>query len=195
MCARLLALDEATTRAVPGIAANAACGFDEWARAGTQEHVPHSAMAARAGVEPALLASAGLTASGAVVDGASGLLAAFGARSRARRLTAGLATRFAIRDIVHEPAPACAFVQGLAGSRRRSRGGTAPIRPTSNPSSSDSPTRRPARLSVASVHAACVDGLDRASSVAWPLHTLSHAEAWPHSPRSGPPRARTPRPA
>ncbi|MGK3203177.1 MmgE/PrpD family protein [Amycolatopsis sp. MEPSY49] len=111
-CAHLLALGEAATRAALGMAANAACGFNEWARAGTQEHVLHSAMAARTGVESALLAAAGLTASGGAVEGAAGLLAAFGARSRAHRLTEGLGTRFAIRDIVHKPAPACIYVQG-----------------------------------------------------------------------------------
>ncbi|MBB2498549.1 MmgE/PrpD family protein [Amycolatopsis echigonensis] len=109
-CAHLLALDEAGTRAALGMAANAACGLNHWARAATQEHVLHSAMAARTGVESALLAAAGLTASGGAVDGEAGFLAAFGARDRAR-LLAGR-TPFAIRDIVHKPAPACIYVQG-----------------------------------------------------------------------------------
>ncbi|WP_336158733.1 MmgE/PrpD family protein [Amycolatopsis sp. VC5-11] len=109
-CAHLLALDEAATRAALGMAANAACGLNHWARAATQEHVLHSATAARTGVESALLAAAGLTASGGAVDGEAGLLAAFGARDRAHRLAGG--PGFAIRDIVHKPAPACIYVQG-----------------------------------------------------------------------------------
>ncbi|WP_275291908.1 MmgE/PrpD family protein [Amycolatopsis sp. La24] len=85
-------------------------GLNHWARAATQEHVLHSATAARTGVESALLAAAGLIASGGAVDGEAGLLAAFGARDRAHRLAGG--PGFAIRDIVHKPAPACIYVQG-----------------------------------------------------------------------------------
>ncbi|WP_406631653.1 MmgE/PrpD family protein [Amycolatopsis sp. WGS_07] len=109
-CAHLLALDETATRAALGMAANAACGLNQWARDATQEHVLHSASAARTGVESALLAAAGLTASGGAIDGEAGLLAAFGARNRAHLLAGGL--RFAILDIVHKPAPACIYVQG-----------------------------------------------------------------------------------
>jgi hypothetical protein len=58
-CAHLLSLDRKATRDALSIAANAAGGLNEWARSGTPEHVLHSAVAARAGVESALLARHG----------------------------------------------------------------------------------------------------------------------------------------
>ncbi|WP_083933999.1 MmgE/PrpD family protein [Sciscionella marina] len=111
-CAHLLALDRHGTQGALGMAASAACGLNEWARAGTQEHVLHSAMAARAGVEAALLARHKLTAARGALEGEAGLLAGFGARHRSSRLIEGLGSGYAIRDIVHKPAPACIYVQG-----------------------------------------------------------------------------------
>ncbi|MEU4898856.1 MmgE/PrpD family protein [Streptomyces sp. NPDC044780] len=111
-CAHLLALGREATRAALSMAANASFGLNQWARSGTPEHVLHSAVAARAGVESALLARHGLTAAVGGLDGDAGLLAAFKAGHRAHHLTDRLGTRFAIRDIVHKPAPACIYVQG-----------------------------------------------------------------------------------
>lgn len=111
-CAHLLDLDRTATRSALSIAANAAGGLNEWARSGTPEHVLHSAVAARTGIESALLAGHGLTASGTVFDGEAGLLAAFHAQPRAHHLTDELGSRFTIHDVVHKPAPACIYVQG-----------------------------------------------------------------------------------
>lgn len=111
-CAHLLSLDSSATRDALSIAANAAGGLNEWARSGTPEHVLHSAVAARAGIESAVLARRGLTAAGTVFEGEAGLLAAFDAWQRAHHLTDRLGSRLAIRDVVHKPAPACIYVQG-----------------------------------------------------------------------------------
>ena len=72
-CAHLLGLDASATRNALSIAANAAGGLNAWACSGTSEHVLHSAAAARAGVESALLARSGLTAASSVFDGSAGL--------------------------------------------------------------------------------------------------------------------------
>jgi 2-methylcitrate dehydratase PrpD len=141
-CAHLLSLDSSATRDALSIAANAAGGLNEWARSGTPEHILHSAVAARAGVESALLARHGLTATGTVFDGEAGLLSAFDARQRAHHLTDRLGSRFAIRDVVHKPAPACIYVQGASQLAQEICGAAISIPDGSIRLSFDSRTRR-----------------------------------------------------
>jgi 2-methylcitrate dehydratase PrpD len=73
--ARLLGLDAAATGHALAIAASSASGLKE--NFGTMVKPLHAGLAARNGVVAALLARAGMTASGAAIDGPQGFLAAF----------------------------------------------------------------------------------------------------------------------
>lgn len=97
--------------AAGALAAQTATGFNEWAHAGTGEHVFHAGVAARNAVTSALLAREGCTAAPSSLDGPSGVLAAHNARDKAPELTRDLGGRFEILEIVFKPAPACFFAQ------------------------------------------------------------------------------------
>lgn len=109
--ARVLGLDVQATRAAMALAANTACGLNEWARAGTSEHVFHAGTAARNAIVAARLARAGAQAAPSTLTGSSGLLAAYGASERIAALTHGLGARFHMLDVIHKLAPACVFAQ------------------------------------------------------------------------------------
>lgn len=109
--ARAAGLDAAAIADAAALGTHAAGGFNEWANAGTAEHVFHIGAAARTGVVSATLAEAGAGGAHSVLDGRAGLLAAFGASARAAGLAAGLGDGHEIRGVVHKPAPACFFAQ------------------------------------------------------------------------------------
>jgi 2-methylcitrate dehydratase PrpD len=111
-CAHLLGLDEPATANAVALACNAAGGLNAWAHAGTNEHVFHSAQAARNGIMAAWLAQCGVVASQLTIEGPAGLLDAFGVHQRKASLTAGLGREYAMLSIVHKPAPTCIFAQG-----------------------------------------------------------------------------------
>jgi len=108
--ARALGLAPGQVVNAGSLAAQTSMGLNEWAHAGTNEGAFHSGFAARNGVTAALLGGAGAVAAPSVLEGRSGLLAAFGRRAAAG-LTAGLGEGFAILSILHKPAPACVYVQ------------------------------------------------------------------------------------
>ena len=109
--ARVLGLSPEAMANAASLATQTASGFNEWAGAGTDEHVFHAGFAARNGVTAALLAASGVTAATSVLDGKSGFLAAFATPERKMALTERLGESFEILRIVHKPAPACFFVQ------------------------------------------------------------------------------------
>jgi 2-methylcitrate dehydratase PrpD len=109
--ASALRFDREAIIAAGALAAQTSFGLNEWARAGTGEHVFHAGVAARNAVTCALLARQGGRAARSALDGPSGLLAAYGVQERSAELTRELGERFEIRDIVFKPAPACFFAQ------------------------------------------------------------------------------------
>ncbi|WP_174364166.1 MmgE/PrpD family protein [uncultured Caballeronia sp.] len=109
--ARVLGLDTHATRAAMALAANTASGLNEWARAGTSEHVFHAGTAARNAIVAVELARAGAQAAPRSLSGLAGLLAAYGAIERAGVLTDQLGKRFHMLDVIHKLAPACIFAQ------------------------------------------------------------------------------------
>ena len=109
--ARVLGLDAQATRVAMALAANTASGLNEWARAGTSEHVFHAGTAARNAVVAVQLARGGAKAAPSSLSGSSGLLAAYGASERVGMLTADLGKRFHMLEVIHKLAPACVFAQ------------------------------------------------------------------------------------
>ncbi len=105
-----LRLADAGIANAAALATHTAGGFNEWANAGTGEHVFQIGFAARNGVLAALLAEAGATAAPGMLDGEAGLFRAMGAEGRAAGLLRPEA-REEIHAVVHKPAPACFFVQ------------------------------------------------------------------------------------
>ncbi len=97
--------------AAGSLAANTAMGLNEWARAGTGEHVFHAAVAARNGVTCAFLAEGGFAAADTALDGVSGMLAAYGVRDRLAGQLDDLGRRFEMLEIAFKPVPACFFAQ------------------------------------------------------------------------------------
>jgi 2-methylcitrate dehydratase PrpD len=109
--ARVYGLSREAMIAAASLATQTANGFNEWAHAGTSEHVYHAGFAARNAVTSVLLAAEGADAAPTLLEGPAGLLAGFGARQRAGLLTATLGREFELLRIVFKPAPACFFVQ------------------------------------------------------------------------------------
>ena len=108
---RVLGLDAEATRAAMALAANTASGLNEWALAGTSEHVFHAGTAARNAIGAVQLARVGARAAPRTLSGPSGLLAAYGATERTTALTDGLGEHFHMLDVIHKLAPACVFAQ------------------------------------------------------------------------------------
>jgi 2-methylcitrate dehydratase PrpD len=109
--AAALRLDSRAIAVAGSLATHTAVAFNEWARAGTSEHVVHAGFAARNAVTCAYLAAEGLDAAMTALDGQSGLLAGYNALPRAGELTRELGCYFEMSDIAFKPAPACFFAQ------------------------------------------------------------------------------------
>ena len=106
---RLLGLDEVAANHAIGIAASEASGLKE--NFGTMVKPLHAGLAARNGVVAAQLAQAGMTASGAAIDGPQGFLAAFDSEQPSlETVAADLGTRWEIVDtgITVKLYPSCA---------------------------------------------------------------------------------------
>jgi 2-methylcitrate dehydratase PrpD len=106
---RLLGLGVSATGHALAIAASEASGLKE--NFGTMVKPLHAGLAARNGVIAALLAQAGMTASGAAIDGPQGFLAAFDSEQPSLAAVAGdLGTRWEIVDtgITVKLYPSCA---------------------------------------------------------------------------------------
>jgi 2-methylcitrate dehydratase PrpD len=124
-----LQLDAATTSNALAIAATTAAGYNEWAATGGSEMFFHAGFAARNAVSAVLLAAAGAYASPTALDGAAGLLAAFGT-PRAPTTPAPFADGYEIERVFFKPVPACNYAQSaaqaaLAIARREPRAGVA----------------------------------------------------------------------
>ncbi|HEX3644123.1 MAG TPA: MmgE/PrpD family protein [Vicinamibacterales bacterium] len=106
---RLLALDAVAANHALAIAASEASGLKE--NFGTMVKPLHAGLAARNGVVAAQLAQAGMTASGAAIDGPQGFLVAFDSEQPSlEAVTADLGTRWEIVDtgITVKLYPSCA---------------------------------------------------------------------------------------
>jgi 2-methylcitrate dehydratase PrpD len=124
--ARLLALDEAATGHALAIAASEASGLKE--NFGTMVKPLHAGLAARNGVVAARLAQAGMTASGAAIEGPQGFLAAMDAALPSLdEVAADLGARWEILDtgITVKLYPSCAgthpTLDALLDLQRRER--------------------------------------------------------------------------
>ncbi len=107
--ARVLGLDQASTRHALGIAASSACGLKE--NLGSMVKPLHAGMAARNGVTAAQLARRGFTASAHAIDGPQGYLAAMDSeRSSLDTAVADLGTRWEICEtgVTVKLYPSCA---------------------------------------------------------------------------------------
>jgi 2-methylcitrate dehydratase PrpD len=112
--ARLARLSEDEAVHAVALAANTACGLNEWPRAGGTEIFFHAGFAARNAVASVLLARLGARASESAIEGPGGLLAAYRAPAEARHLFDDLNRELEIFAVYHKPAPACNFAQTAA---------------------------------------------------------------------------------
>ena len=114
---RLLGLDRTGLANAIGIAANTALGYNEWAGTGGSEMFMQIGFAARNAVSAAQLAHVGTFASATAIDGAAGLLAAFGKQDNAGTLHSfdGDAE---IMSVFFKEVPACNFAQAAAQAAR-----------------------------------------------------------------------------
>src|SRR5690606_5213860 len=105
--AKLLGLEAAGIAAALAIAADTAAGYNEWASTGGSEMFFQVGFAARNGLTAARLAAAGAYASPSALDGAAGLLAAFGKRGAA--VAAPFEGGAELSSVFFKPVPACNF--------------------------------------------------------------------------------------
>src|SRR5690606_2686556 len=107
--AKLVGLDADGIADALAIAANAAAGYNEWAATGGSEMFFQVGLAVRNGLTAARLAAAGAYASPSALDGAAGLLAAFGKRDAA--VPAPFEGGAELSSVFFKPVPACNFAQ------------------------------------------------------------------------------------
>jgi 2-methylcitrate dehydratase PrpD len=103
--AALLGLDAATTAHALAVAGSDASGTAEYDRTGGEVKRVHPGMAARSGIEAALLAQAGLTGPLTIFEGAHGIYRLFGGGA-APEIDAVWSRRFHIRDVMYKLYPA-----------------------------------------------------------------------------------------
>lgn len=118
---QLLGLSREELVSALGLAASGAAGTCEWAYAGTSDCFFQNGMAARAGVQAALLAARGIDGAPSALEGRAGLLGAVGAPA-----PRGLTNRavLAIEEVYFKSYPSCAFTQeSIEGARRLRRRG------------------------------------------------------------------------
>jgi 2-methylcitrate dehydratase PrpD len=115
---RALGLDAVATATALAIAANTAAGYNEWAATGGSEMFFHVGFAARNAVSAVQLAATGAFASPTALDGAAGLLAAFGKRAHAASVPEPFADGFEIERVFFKPVPACNYAQSAAQAAR-----------------------------------------------------------------------------
>lgn len=109
--ARVLGLD--VERAINAVAltANTASGLQEWGHSGATEQFYEGANAARAATLASLLAEQGVDGSKTIIEGQSGLFAAFGDRARAPELLKRAVPVWEIELTDIKRVAACTFVQ------------------------------------------------------------------------------------
>jgi 2-methylcitrate dehydratase PrpD len=109
--ARLLNVGDSAAISAIGLAANTACGLNEWPHTGGTEVFFHAGVAARNAVTSVLLAQLGTVASPTAIDGRAGLFTAFDRAERADAIQPLSDGTFEILHVYLKPAPACNFVQ------------------------------------------------------------------------------------
>jgi 2-methylcitrate dehydratase PrpD len=103
--AALLGLDAQTTAHALAVAGSDASGTAEYDRTGGEVKRVHPGMAARSGIEAALLAQAGLTGPPTIFEGVRGIYRLFG-DGEAPEIDAVWSQRFHIRDVMYKLYPA-----------------------------------------------------------------------------------------
>lgn len=109
--ARLLRLDDGAAISAVGLAANTACGLNEWPHTGGTEVFFHAGVAARNAVTSVALARLGTVASATAIDGRAGLFAAFERAEKAGAVVPLADGTYETLNVYLKPAPACNFVQ------------------------------------------------------------------------------------
>ncbi len=107
----MLGLDEDQCVSALGFAANSTGGWNDWARAGTDEMFFQVGFAARNAVAAVELAAAGARGSETALDGEAGLFAALRRLDRVADVRPFERERLEIMEVFHKPAGACNYAQ------------------------------------------------------------------------------------
>lgn len=108
----LLGLDEKTTAAALGIAANCAAGLREWANSGSTDVYLQNGFAARNGYQAAVLASRGITGPAGALTGPAGMGVAFsGGQVDWAKAAESFCSGSVFDEIQFKRFPACSGVQ------------------------------------------------------------------------------------
>jgi 2-methylcitrate dehydratase PrpD len=109
---KLLRLSAEQTVAAVGIAGSMAAGSMEFLAEGAWTKRMHPGLAARNGIEAALLASEGFTGPRRIFEGRDGFLHAYSRNPAPERLTAGLGDSYEILHTAVKPHACCRYMQG-----------------------------------------------------------------------------------
>lgn len=109
--AKTLGLSVERTVSAGSLGSHTASGFNEWAHTQTGENVFHAGFCARNSITAVLLAEAGILSAPSIIEGPAGLLAGYGARDRASRITQDLGKSYEMMELIFKGAPACIFIQ------------------------------------------------------------------------------------
>jgi 2-methylcitrate dehydratase PrpD len=109
---KLLRLSSEQTLAAVGIAGSLAAGSMEFLAEGAWTKRIHPGLAARNGIEAALLASEGLTGPRHIWEGRDGFLHAYSRNPAPERLTTGLGDSYEILHTAVKPHACCRYMQG-----------------------------------------------------------------------------------
>ena len=107
----LLGLDERVASRAMGVAANTSSGLNQWPYAGGSEMYFHPGFAARNAITAIVLAEAGAEASEDIIEGRSGVFAAFRRAPMTTPITMFPGGDFEVMAVYAKPAPACNFAQ------------------------------------------------------------------------------------
>jgi 2-methylcitrate dehydratase PrpD len=116
---RLLGLSLAQSVSALALSVNTASGLMEFGHSGAVDLYFQPANAARNAVAAAMLAREGVVASGSILEGTAGLLAAFGGLERARDIVDTPRSGYEIDAVDFKRVPACVFVQAAAHAAER----------------------------------------------------------------------------
>jgi 2-methylcitrate dehydratase PrpD len=109
---KLLGLTAAQTLAAVGIAGSMAAGSMEFLAEGAWTKRIHSGLAARNGMEAAMLAAEGFTGPRRMFEGRDGFLHGYSRNPVPERLTAGLGNSYEILHTAVKPHACCRYMQG-----------------------------------------------------------------------------------
>ncbi len=104
-----LSIDE--TASAASFACHSCCGVNEWALSGTGEDVFQNASGSRNGIFAMRLAKNGAKGCPSIIEGDSGIAAAFGVTDGYEILFQEYACGLLINQVIHKPITSCVFVQ------------------------------------------------------------------------------------